>query len=113
MAADDFDVICYKVLAYLYRCIKEGVRPSEAGAQEIAGVNPVYWEAVMGDLVDHGFVSAAVVRTMGGTEYGAVRITSEGVAHLEESRPMARARAFLGGAFEAALKVAVEASRAL
>lgn len=59
MAADDFDVICYKVLAYLYRCIKEGV------------------------------------------------------AHLEESRPMARARAFLGGAFETALKVAVEAGRAL
>lgn len=28
MASDDFDVVQFKVLSYLYQCIKEGVEPS-------------------------------------------------------------------------------------
>ena len=35
-------VVEYKVLAYLYQGIKDGVRPSAAKAEEVARVSPVY-----------------------------------------------------------------------
>ena len=34
MAADDFDVVVFKVLSYLYQCIKAGVEPNPDKAQE-------------------------------------------------------------------------------
>lgn len=52
MAADDFDVVVFKVLSYLYQCIKDGVEPSPDKAQEFAKINPVYWRTVVSDLVD-------------------------------------------------------------
>ena len=42
-----------------------------------------------------------------------IRITSEGVEFLGESPKMRRTREFLGPAFAAVLRVAVEASKAL
>ena len=33
MARDDFEVVEYKVLAYLNQCLKDGVRPSAARAE--------------------------------------------------------------------------------
>ena len=34
MSYDDFDVIVYKVLQYVYSCLKQGVQPSLGKAQE-------------------------------------------------------------------------------
>lgn len=113
MAADDFDVIVYKVLSYLYQSIKDGVKPSAAKAQEIAKVNPVYWNAVISDLTDRGLVKANIVRMLDSTSYGDVRITSAGVDYLSESPKMRKVKEFLGAAFDVALHIAIEASKAL
>lgn len=113
MAHDDFDVIQFKVLAYLYQCIKDGVEPSPEQAQAFAKVNPVYWSAVLGDLRDHGYVKADRLAFVDGERYSNIRITSEGVEFLRESPKMRRAREFLGSAFDAVLRVAVEAGKAL
>ena len=43
MAADDFDVVVFKVLSYLYQCIKEGVEPNPDKAQEFA---KMFWRSV-------------------------------------------------------------------
>lgn len=113
MAPDDFDVIQFKVLTYLYQCIKDGVNPSPEQAQAFAKVNPVYWSAVLGDLRDHGYVKADRLAFVDGERYSNIRITSEGVEFLRESPKMRRVREFLGSAFDAVLHVAIEAGKAL
>lgn len=113
MASDDFDVIQFKVLTYLYQCIKDGVNPSPERAQAFAKVNPVYWSAVLGDLRDHGYVKADSLAFVDGERYSNIRITSEGVEFLRESPKMRRVKEFLDSAFDAVLHVAIEASKAL
>ncbi len=34
MSFDDFEIVAYKILAYLYACLKEGVSPSVNKAHE-------------------------------------------------------------------------------
>ena len=112
MAKDDFDVIQFKVLSYLYRCAKDGVRPVPAKAREFAGVNDVYFEAVMEDLLDCKY-AACSVRGFPPGSYRGIRITSGGFGFLRDDDGMRRAAAFLGSAFESVLALAIEATRAL
>jgi len=58
MAKDDFDVIAYKILAYAYACLKQGVAASTDKACEVAKVNEVYFFAVLESLID-GKLAAA------------------------------------------------------
>lgn len=113
MAADDFDVVVFKVLSYLYQCIKAGVEPNPDKAQEFAKINPVYWRAIISDLVDRKLVAATVLKTMGETRYYDLRITSAGVDYLGESPKMRKVKEFLGAALDVAVHVAVEATKAL
>ena len=113
MSASDFSVVSYKVLAFLYQCIKDGVKPTYEKAEEITEVNRVYWETVLSDLVDRGFVKANVIKPSDSTRYGDVRITSDGVDYLEENPKMRKAKEFLGSAFDVALHVAIEALKAI
>ncbi len=110
MASDDYAVVMYKVLSYLYQCLKDGVEPSPAKAQELAGVNPVYYKAVAADLVDCGYARRDVLFCDGSTR--GLSITAKGVQHLEESPRMEAAKRFLGESFKAVLKAAVEATLA-
>ncbi|RGM70765.1 hypothetical protein DXB98_09305 [Collinsella sp. OM07-12] len=113
MAADDFDVVVFKVLSYLYQCIKDGVEPNPAKAQELAKINPVYWRAVVSDLIDRKLVVATVLKTTGETLYYDLRITSAGVDYLNESPKMRKVKEFLGTALDVAIHIAVEATKAL
>lgn len=112
MASDDLDIIQFKVLSYLYRCAKDGVRPVPSKAQEFAGVNEVYFEAVMEDLLDSKY-AACCVRGFPPGSYKGVRITSKGFEFLRDSTGMRRVAGFLGEAFESVLALAVEATKAL
>lgn len=46
MPKDDFHIIIYKILAYYYSSIKQGVAPSRDKAMELAGCNEVYFDVV-------------------------------------------------------------------
>ena len=113
MAADDFDVVVFKVLSYLYQCIKDGVEPNPDKAQEFARINPVYWHAVVSDLVDRKLAAETTVKLLGKTQYHDLRITSAGVDYLSESPKMRKVKDFLGSALDVAVHVAVEATKAL
>lgn len=113
MSADDFDVVVFKVLTYLYQCIKDGVEPNPDKAQEFAKINPVYWRAVIADLVDRKLVAAATLKTLGETRYYGLRITSAGVEYLDESPKMHKVKKFLGPALDVALHAFIEATKAL
>lgn len=117
MSHDDFDVIAYKILAYAYRCIRDGVQPSWDKAMDVAGCNPVYFCAVISSLVSSGYIAdARPIRDMSGDVIdwtGDLTVTLEGVGFLEGNSRMAKVRDFLGNAFFVALGQAVEATVAL
>ncbi|WP_455136386.1 YjcQ family protein [Thermophilibacter sp.] len=114
MAHDDFAVIAYKLLAYAYRCIRDGVSPSWEKAMDVAGCNPVYFAAVVQSLVDSGYLAdARPERDASGDVIawvGDLRITMDGVQYLEDNSKMGEVRRFLGRAFEVVLSSAVEAT---
>ncbi len=46
MAKDDYHVIVYQILAYLYKCLKNGIAadPEDLLPGKLYDINPVYWE---------------------------------------------------------------------
>ncbi|MDR2108921.1 MAG: YjcQ family protein [Coriobacteriales bacterium] len=115
MAYDDFDVVVYKLLSYYYGCIKAGVAPSLTKSKEVARVNEIYFSAVIRSLFDSGYVTGVRTGAWGGDTVllEDVAITQAGAAYLSENSKMAKVRKFLGSAFDKALMVAIEATKAL
>lgn len=113
MAKDDFDVLAYKLLAYLYACLKAGVEASVPKAREVAACNDRYWDAIVEDLSDAGLVKAMSLDTLDGKILLEMRITMEGAAYLDGNSRMARARELLGAAFAHAVEVAVAVTSAI
>lgn len=117
MAKDDFNVVAYKVLAYLYACLKAGAVPSEAEAREVAKVNEVYFYAVVSSLSSNGLVEPVKeFRDMNGDIIGLsgrLCITMAGAEYLEQNATMKRIARFLGKAFEAVIAEAVKVTLAL
>lgn len=99
MAQNDMYVVMYKVLAYLYDCMKRGAEPEDARwCASALGIPESYWTAVVSQLVEHGFVSGVTVTDfMGGkclvTPINPI-VTMEGVAFMENGM-MRKALRFL------------------
>ena len=110
MAKDDMHVVIYKILTYLYQCLKEGVEPNVRQAQKLCGINAVYWNAVVDDCIDNGYIKVPV-KTLFGNGYEKLRITSAGVEYLDDAKPMNKVKQVLGEAFEVVLKSAIEVSK--
>lgn len=110
MSKDDMHVVIYKILTYLYQCLKEGVKPNVQQAQKICNINPIYWNAVVDDCIDKGYIKVPIKSPF--TEvYYELRITSDGVEYLDEAKPMNKVKQVIGEAFDVVLKSAVEISR--
>ena len=107
MAFDDFEVVAYKVLAYLYACLKEGVSPSVDKARELTRVNEVYFDAVVSSLLADGLVTGSVLRDMNGTvmDVDSLTLTLEGAAYLKDNSTMSKVKHVLGAAFDKTLGV--------
>lgn len=110
MAKDDMHVVIYKVLTYLYQCLKEGVTSNVQQAQKLCDVNPIYWNAVVDDCIDKGYIKV-LTKSPYVSAYNELRITSDGVEYLDNSKPMNKVKQVIGEAFEVVLKSAVEISR--
>ena len=100
MAQNDMYVVMYKILAYLYDCMKRGVEPEDARwSAQALGIPASYWTSIVEELVGHGFVAGvnvdhfingeALVTPIG------PRVTMEGVAFAQENSMMGKAKAFL------------------
>lgn len=105
MAHDDMHVIMYKILAYLYDCMKKGERPDERHYShdgDVLAIPEPYWSSIMAELVGHGYVrGVAIVREWGGgiiAKPTDPAITMEGVAFLRENLSMRKALEFLKAA---------------
>lgn len=100
MARDDYFVIAYRILSYLYECFKMGERPdTDMFGPATLGINNGYWVNVMESLFNEGYIIGFTFRTPIGGVRGVkicdLRITQKGIEFLQENSLMAKARDFL------------------
>ena len=101
MAKDDYYVIVYQILAYLYQCLKNGHKP-DVSLIEYGGhycpVNKLYWTYVMEHLQAEGYIEgldfARDINTgtteVVGLEY--IQITPAGIGYLLDNNLIAKAK---------------------
>lgn len=99
MARDDMHVVMYTILKYLYDCLKGGVRPDVSKFSATAlGINDLYWEAIVADLVNRGYVRGVTVyhsQDRDRVQMINPSVTIEGVEFMMENSLMRRALDFL------------------
>lgn len=110
MAKDDMHVVIYKILSYLYQCLKEGIDPNIEQAQKICGINEVYWNAVVDDCIDRKYIKVPI-RDPFAKAHTMLRITSDGVEYLDNAKPMHKVKNVIGKAFEVVLQNAIEITK--
>lgn len=100
MAQNDMYVVMYKIIAYLYDCMKKGIEPKDAEwGSDALGIPESYWTSIVEELVEHRFITGVKVsHFLGGQSMVsafAPSVTMEGVAFAQENTMMARAKQFL------------------
>lgn len=102
MAKDDYFVIVYQILAYLYQCLKKGVdvdcRMIQHDSPNI-NINKRYWLYIIDHLAEEGLVEGIVFANNweGKIPYEMRKctITPKGIAYLCENSFMEKAKSFL------------------
>jgi hypothetical protein len=100
MASDDMFVIMYKIIAYIYQCMKDGMPPEKARySADSLGIPDSYWKYIMSQLVTHGYLEGVLAtKTASGTIVvipDDPKVTVEGVQFAKENSAMAKAKKFL------------------
>lgn len=110
MAQNDMEVIMYKILKYLYECMKTGRVPdlAEYGWEsKLFHIPKSYWSSIICELANMGFIRGFLIRkTKDGTiisELEPASITYAGREFLRENNGMQKAKDFAGEAFEVLL----------
>lgn len=90
MARDDYFVIVYQVLKYLYECLKEGKRADgQKLSAEYLRINQYYWQYIFISLSESGFIkNLEYVQTKDGMAISKpedVLIAPPGIQHLFEN----------------------------
>lgn len=102
MARDDYFVLAYRILIYLYACLKDGREPdiNTISAEELR-INDSYWEYIMRHLCTDGFVEGVALVSVTGRRTPAIRlsenimITPDGIDFLQNNSAMSKAKEFL------------------
>ena len=86
MAKDDYFVILYEIMKYLYSCLKQGknVEVDQLTA-EYFEIPERYWKYIMYNLINDGYVTGAFARkTKSGIaiiDLGSIQITPQGIQY--------------------------------
>lgn len=103
MANDDYHVIVYRILQYLYACLKAGMRPDKKEIEPDGNRIPIeqaYWEYIMLHMLRDGLIEgAAEIRTHGGTRLKLdpdFNISPKGIEYLKDNSLMKRIEALIG-----------------
>lgn len=95
MKNDDYFVVAYKILNYLYECLKAGKNADVTQIDEKSmNINVRYWEWIMRALRESGRL-IGVLDVIGGIAIDGLEITEEGIIFLQENSSIEKARAFL------------------
>ena len=108
MSKDDYHVLAYQLLSYLYGCLKAGERPETrcvvwCDGDERTKINVRYWNYILVHLRDAGYIEGLSFKR----KVGSVRITTfvtpllnitpQGIEYLEDDRMMQKAHRFIKG----------------
>ncbi len=106
MAKDDYHVIVYRILAYLYACLKSG-EPVDMEyltyGTKAFPVNESYWSYIITTLAESGYVrGVCFIPILGQGEKGIkrmdnIQITPAGIEYLRDNSAMKKAKEFLTG----------------
>lgn len=107
MAKDDYHVIVYQILSYLYQQLKQGLSP-DANCLECEGklfsINEKYWEYIIYNLIQDGYVTGITVKehkyVSGDTVISVngldkAQITPKGIEYLTDNSFMEKAKNLL------------------
>lgn len=105
MAKDDYFVLVYRILTYLYACFKTGERPdTELFGPDALGIGNGYWTNIMESLWSEGYLAGVSFLPMAGGIQGVkllnLKITQKGIEYLQENSMMGKVKAFLKEAKE-------------
>jgi len=110
MAKDDWEVIEYKILKYMYECLKHGKEVELSGISwscPLFDINKKYWFQIIRNLVDNGYIEGMKhFTTKDGETFQQVAplmITRKGREYLLESKTMNKVNKVLGATFEVTL----------
>lgn len=103
MAKDDYHVVVYQILSYLYQCLKTGI---DVDGRNIAynskylGINERYWRYVMHNLLKDGLIEGIVEINVDNknpiyTQLDECMITPKGIEFLTDNSFMRKAVEFL------------------
>ena len=103
MSKDDYHVIAYRILIYLYACIKQGQKPSLDYLQYNTDDFPVgkdYWYYILENLYISGYIEGvSIVPILGDSKCvkltDSLRITPLGIEYIQENSTMQKAKSFL------------------
>lgn len=99
MASDDMHVVMYKILKYLYECLKKGVEPNmQMFDADALGVNERYWAVIMQELMERGYVAGFVTKQLGKDVKIIPKnpsVTMEGVEFILDNSMMKKAMDFI------------------
>lgn len=115
MAKDDYEVVMYKILKYLYECMKND-REAElehfAWNSKMFDIPQNYWCEIIASLVKRGYIEGFEIidKTKDAPQIQTDRpfkITYEGVEFLEESSGMQKAKDFCSEKFNVILSAVI------
>ena len=100
MKKDDFFVVSYKILAYLYEWLKAGEEPDMAEiSAEALGINEKYWHCIMRSQFEERRITGGKYAPsyVGGDFLGVKHpaITETGIAFLQDNSSISKAKKFL------------------
>lgn len=93
MAKDDYQVIVYQILSYLYNCLKKDieVNPEYLKAQgEVFNINEKYWRFILFNLSVEGYIEGIQLTQVWGEKYPKISqlenigITPTGIQYLTD-----------------------------
>lgn len=102
MAKNDYFVITYRILAYLYESFMSGEKPdTEMFGPDALKINEGYWTNVIESLYDDGYIKGVAMVSRPGGAPGVkildLKITSAGIEYLQENSSIQKAKNFLKG----------------
>lgn len=104
MSKNDYHVLAYRLLAYLYACLKDGTQPDMEYLQYNTKDFPIgedYWNYLLCSLLESGYIRGAEVVQMPRIPQprvkviAALQITPMGIEYLLENSMMKKAVGFL------------------
>ena len=100
MKKDDYFVLAYRILSYLYACFKSGEQPdTEWFGSDALKIPKGYWVNIMESLYNEGYIIGIAFPSAVGSADAVklinLKITQKGIEFLQENTMMQKAKNFL------------------